>query len=413
MSTGGTSQSKYQEFSNGESCLKNADDFNIIIDEKSSNGVVVSGVVAWFEMQIHSHNRTFVKNLAEKHFSNSEITKAKETMQCAISDAAKNVLIQKKRDIFAARKGENKKKSEIEDLVLILETLEECDGLPLIVATTSQMKYCPLGWGTVSDKDPDAANIGVKAMVQTMEKNMESVLAHQTETIAKLQRDISSLVNSNKKTVIGARRGSTSQSVDIPESPNKRMRPDEENLAKSLGHQSVINATKPTFSDVASKPGTPRNNSGNKTPRKPRSILIGDAKSDNSTQLSANVSLVASGLSTSCTEDSLKSFLNGNGLHPIAIKLLTRPEIVEEVRSLSFKVTFKASDLEMSLKSELLPYRVSVRYFRNYRPKRQENNESGNGRGRMNFVNGISQLSNSGIPHSKNMFSTLGDNVPA
>ena len=53
MSTGGTSQSKKQEFSNGESCLKNADDFKIIIDEKSSNGVVVSGVVAWFQMQTH------------------------------------------------------------------------------------------------------------------------------------------------------------------------------------------------------------------------------------------------------------------------------------------------------------------------------------------------------------------------
>ena len=129
--------------------------------------------------------------------------------------------------------------------------------------------------------------------------------------------------------------------------------------------------------------------------------------------MSANVSLVASGLSTTCTEDSLKDFLIGNGLQPIAIKLLTRPELLNEVRSLSFKVTFKASDLEMSLKSELWPYRVSVRYFRNYRPKRQENNESGNGKGRMNFVNGISQLSNSGIPHSKNMFSTLGDNVPA
>ena len=57
---------------------------------------------------------------------------------------------------------------------------------------------------------------------------------------------------------------------------------------------------------------------------------------------------------------------------------MTKPDVIDNVNSLTFKVTLKAADLERALNPNLWPYRCSVRYFKNYRPK-QNGASSDNG----------------------------------
>ena len=49
--------------------------------------------------------------------------------------------------------------------------------------------------------------------------------------------------------------------------------------------------------------------------------------------------------------------------------LLTNPSVIDRVRSLSFKITIKAEDLEVASNPALWPYRVVVRKFVNFRKK--------------------------------------------
>ena len=44
--------------------------------------------------------------------------------------------------------------------------------------------------------------------------------------------------------------------------------------------------------------------------------------------------------------------------------MLTRKEVMDQVRTLTFRVSVKAADYEAALKPEVWPYRVGVRHYR-------------------------------------------------
>ena len=71
--------------------------------------------------------------------------------------------------------------------------------------------------------------------------------------------------------------------------------------------------------------------------------------------LAADVSLVASGVGKGCTNDNLKDFLIGKGITPVEVEMLTKPDVINEVRTLTFRVAFKAADYESALKPEVWP----------------------------------------------------------
>ena len=62
-------------------------------------------------------------------------------------------------------------------------------------------------------------------------------------------------------------------------------------------------------------------------------------------------------LERGCTPDDLISFFNDRGIHPVDAQLLTRKEVLDEVRFLTFRVVVKASEYEAALKPEVWPYR--------------------------------------------------------
>ena len=92
-----------------------------------------------------------------------------------------------------------------------------------------------------------------------------------------------------------------------------------------------------------------------------------------------------------------------NDLEPLSVTRLTKDDVIEHVNSLTYKVTVKACDLDDFLKSEKWPFRVSVRYFRNFRPPRKDDS-----RRKVNYWSN-NQSSTRGITplSTSNMFQNL------
>ena len=104
----------------------------------------------------------------------------------------------------------------------------------------------------------------------------------------------------------------------------------------------------------------------------------GDGTASAETMLAADVNLVASGVGKGCTEDNLKEFLIGKGINPVEVEMMTKKEIINDVRTLTFRVAVKPAEYEAALKPEVWPYRVAVRH---YRAPRRDNRSGGSWQG--------------------------------
>ena len=93
--------------------------------------------------------------------------------------------------------------------------------------------------------------------------------------------------------------------------------------------------------------------------------------------LAADVSLVASGVGKGCTPENLKDFLASKGINAVEVTMLTRTDIIEQVRTLTFRVVVQADQYEAALRPEVWPYRVGVRHYRAPRRDRTENTWQG------------------------------------
>ena len=107
--------------------------------------------------------------------------------------------------------------------------------------------------------------------------------------------------------------------------------------------------------------------------KSPRNICYGNSRTsgqDNvETMLAADVDLVASGVSKDCSNDDLSEFLKGKKIDVVAVETLTKDEVLDQVRTKTFKITVKAAQYEAALQPEVWPYRVAVRHYR--APRRQ------------------------------------------
>ena len=87
---------------------------------------------------------------------------------------------------------------------------------------------------------------------------------------------------------------------------------------------------------------------------------------------SADVTLVAAGLSKEATASQLETFVNSKGLRVTSCTLLTDHEKNPDARSNTFKVTIKADDYDKALDEKMWPYRVRVRLFKHFRKKQED-----------------------------------------
>ena len=93
------------------------------------------------------------------------------------------------------------------------------------------------------------------------------------------------------------------------------------------------------------------------------------------TMLAADVDLVATGVGKDCTDEDMSLFLKGKGIEVVSVETLTKDDVLDKVRTKTFKITVKAAQYEAALKPEVWPYRVAVRHYR--APRRQDTTWSG------------------------------------
>ena len=121
------------------------------------------------------------------------------------------------------------------------------------------------------------------------------------------------------------------------------------------------------------------NGLGKRLPASLTNICFGNAKSSGDenveTMLAADVDLVATGVGKDCTDENMSNFLKGKGIEPVLVETLTRAEVMDQVRTKTFKITIKAAQYEAALKPEVWPYRVAVRHYR--APRRQDTTWTG------------------------------------
>ena len=335
---------------------------------KGSNGIVIDGLIAWIDLNLDcvAEDLWMVKTL--ETFSEDEVNSAKTALWAACE---MNI-----GETIPRRQGENKKKSDVNDIVKALKKLQGSNVMPLILSTGKMMMRTPVAEQVSRDSSDN--NLALK--VSTLESSMNSFIKQQTDQMTELKN----LINMSSNPPASMVRPPVFKHVRAAAvidgstaSPNKRKRHNENNseditivTTAPPGPNSV---SEPSFSSVA-KLGNQNVNgikqlNNDRPPRRP-SIMYGTSKvgnDENVELLAADVALVASGVSKDASPQQLKDFIEGKGIRVVAIDKLTRDDA--DSRTNTFKIVVKLADYDKAMKPDVWPYRVGVRH---YRPPRRQ-----------------------------------------
>ena len=339
-----------------------------ILGKFGQKGVIISGVVTWIAAQIDTQVNDGWKSLAERCLLDEEVTAAKDTLKNARGQVLENLVPEFK----IKRSGDGKKSKEIEDIRKALIALQGAGEMPLVLASSSQMVRCPQSWGVPATATVQDLMGKVIMLEQIVTNNMES----QKEQMDQLKQEFLASRKAEPRTPV------VPDIRVLGDTPSKKRK-----LADSQPQEesSEVRAA-PSYASMAGVHPLLKNSlrhveqqsQHQSSPRSQRNILFGSAKSTGTgaaskeTMLAADVSLVASGVGKGCTPDNLSDFLAGKGINPVEVVMLTKQEVISEVRTLTFRVTVKPEQYEAALKPEVWPYRVAVRHYRQPRRERVE-----------------------------------------
>ena len=351
-----------------------------MLEKFGKNGIVISGVVTWIGAQIDTQTNDAWMALAERSFKDNEISEGKEALRLVKGDVLENLVT----DFKLNRKGGSKKEREIDDIRKALLALQAAGDMPLVMASSGQMVRCPQSWGV-----PLAATVqDVMGKVIMLEQVMADSMKSQKENMQVLREELQASRRVEPRTP------SFPEIRINDETPSKKRKKLADDLVLEDSQQQVIPGQQsPNSYAKATLLGVqPLDQNQQRSIRmiqdilkpqqqnlKPqRNICYGSAKTTgvgtagSETLLAADVSLVASGVGKGCTEEKLKEFLVGKGINPVEVEMLTKQEVIENVRTLTFRVAVKAAEYEASLKPEVWPYRVAVRHYKAPRRDRSE-----------------------------------------
>lgn len=317
-------------------------------------------MVTWVGAQLDTQSNDAWKSLAERSFLDNEVTAAKEALKNAKGAVLENLYPEFK----TKRSGGGKKSKEIEDIEKALVTLQGAGEMPLVLASSSQMVRCPQSWGV----PPTATVQDVMGKVIMLEQAMENNIKSQKEHLELLREEMIATRRTEPKTPA------------VPAFLDIMIAGDTPSKKRKLGEkQSQSGVSKfPTYAGVTMQgvqqqkgmriPQSILQNQQQPHQKPQRNICYGSAKTDKDGAaeklLAADVSLVASGVGKGCTEENLKDFLIGRGITPVEVEMLTKPEVLDDVRTITFRVAVKPADYEAALKPDVWPYRVAVRHYR-------------------------------------------------
>ena len=314
------------------------------------------------------------------------MTAAKEALK-----KAKGPVLEELMPEFKINKsGQNKKSRELEDIRKALVVLREKNQMLLILATANQILKCPQSWGV--PESPTSQDLMGKIM--HLEKALGDSIELQKDLMNKIKEEIVSIETS------GSRANPVPGVILTQDTPNTKKRKLDEHQQTQQHHtqyqqqqqqpeqQSYANVARGVYSTtnlagispLSQGTGGKHHHQGirllqnilqmshQQSGKNSRNLCVGSAKANNSggddTKLSGDVSLVATGVAKDCTEDDLKQYLAGKGIETVDVERLTKPEVMDMVRTVTFRVAIKAVDYDAALKPEVWPYRVGVRHYR-------------------------------------------------
>ena len=342
--------------------------------DHGTKGVVISGLVAWMEVQMDTEGCEIWRALAERNWLEGEVSQAKEALKAACGPLLETLVPEFKTN-------RQKKEKEIEDSRKAIFALQKNNSMPLVLASSRMMKRCPPAWG----QPATSTTQDVMGKVHMLEEVMTSHMELQRKQMEKLSQEIAYVRGTGaiKKTTT-----MPSISVDLTDTPSKKRKFEENSGQPSqpsyAGIAAAVGGVKPLPSvnqtgmrmlqevfqqQVQPKPAA----------RSPRNICYGSAKTSGDqnveTLLAADVDLVASGVGKDCTDEDMSKFLKSKGIDTVAVTTLTKKEVLDQVRTKTFKITVKAAQYEAALKPEVWPYRVAVRHYK--APRRPDTSWSG------------------------------------
>lgn len=358
-----------------------------VMEEHGQNGIVISGVIAWIEVERQSGAGGVWRQVAETHWTHEEVTEAKKQLVNVLSAELVVSVKEKDKEFVTNRIGADKqlrKTREIKDIISILEYLSERSLMPLVLASSCQMMKSPKSLGSVN---PEASMGEMQTKVLSLETCMLSYMESNKQQIETLTE------------IVTEQRRIAKTSC---ETPNKKRRFQEELLEpwENASDTEIVEVSDESFASRAAgiKPlrRASFSNQGptgsqlmlktmlknamekkqaekEKESEKPkvRKMFHGNARTTGEetaeeASLAADVDLVAFGVAKDAEPEQLKDFLIAKGIKVIDVQCMTKPELITEgkVRSKSMKVTVKAAEHEKAMNPDLWPMRVGVRYFK-------------------------------------------------
>ena len=359
------------------------------VKNTAKNGIVLSGVLAWVDIQTHTTADGVRQQQMASLFTIEEIEEAVEDLWGACGGQDSIIGVMPKRNNVP-----NKAKNLVDDLFKAFKKLEEQEKKPAILATSVQMRK--IRTYNVDVDDSNVTNNDVMERVKMLEECISNQNKIITDLITKFDSMAQSKTNTSNLTVVAGGQqqvhprtpgivsavsgpqqsrltGMIDQAYnrDIRTPKRRRTGEDEDNSWSAVASRNLQGHPLATGTQGGGHRQDPGQQHTPRTHWRQKSLIAnGSCNSNNDDKsFAADICLVAGGVSKNATNDKLTEYLKNKGLNIVNCELLTNPNAIEKVRSLSFKVTIKAEDLEKASDPGIWPYRVAVRKFVTFRRK--------------------------------------------
>lgn len=322
------------------------------VEIHGENGAIMNGILMWINIQRQMFHENKWKSKIVDKFSAEEISDAKETLWRI---SGKSISVASKK-----RQGPSKSISEVNDICSAIDELGNKGCMPLFLATTGIIKTTPLC-------EP---------------VSVESAILENFKCIENENRDVKEKLTALEKTI-----------KDIPmSSPHCHdISPDEiaddirngEGLAEitllpqAVNKRTTTNITELNNKGVSKKEGD-WETARNKKSWKNKMQNIQGTSEDNGISWSADIYLVVYKVSKDVSGTQIAQWLANKGLQIKTCELLTT---YEGSRSLTYKISIKASDEKKALSPDIWPSGVGVRRFKPF-PEKKSNVKKNNMLGR-------------------------------
>jgi hypothetical protein len=165
-----------------------APEVNKMMIKEGFHGVVISGVVAWIQINNGSAATNIWRKIAEEHWAEEEVTAAKTALVAAAGEERVKGLVPglKNRTNWVNNTKMNK---EIQDIIDIVTKLENGKIMPLVLASSDQIRRCPGARGSIDSRTPDT-NKGLISRMISMEETMAKFMTTTASQLENLKIEV-------------------------------------------------------------------------------------------------------------------------------------------------------------------------------------------------------------------------------